>query len=107
MLEYSSHLLCMPYRVYAGTEAPEMAEQLHKAGYYHPDPKQDMWAFGLLLFFVFKGKGQLPHEHEKAIQEGTSLLFANKLYKTGKYTDWQKQVISQAASDCMNGCVTC
>lgn len=78
--------------VYDGTKAPAMAEQLHKAGFYHPDPKQDMWAFGLLLFFVFKGKGQLPPEHEKAIQDGTSVRFASKLYKTGKYTEWKQQV---------------
>jgi len=99
-------LQCMPYRVYDGTEAPEMAEQQHKAGFYYPQPQQDMWAFGLLLFFVFKGKGQLPLEHEKAIQEGTSLLFAKKLYKSGKYTEWKEQVMSEAASDCMNDCVT-
>ena len=97
----------MRYRVYDGTEAPEMAKQLHKAGYYYPDPKQDMWAFGLLLFFVFKGKGQLPPEHEKAIQDGTSLLFATKLYKSGKYTDWQEQVMSEAACDSMNAFVNC
>ncbi len=84
-----------------------MAQQLRKAEYYHPDPKQDMWAFGLLLFFVFNSKGQLPPEHEKAIQDGTSLLFASKLYKTGKYTEWREQVISEAASGCMNDCVTC
>ena len=83
-----------------------MAEQQHKAGFYYPQPQQDMWAFGLLLFFVFKGKGQLPLEHEKAIQEGTSLLFAKKLYKSGKYTEWKEQVMSEAASDCMNDCVT-
>ncbi len=94
----------MLYRVYDGTKAPAMAEQLHKAGFYHPDPKQDMWAFGLLLFFVFKGKGQLPPEHEKAIQDGTSVRFASKLYKTGKYTEWKQQVVSEAATDCKNDC---
>jgi len=83
-----------------------MAKQQHQSGFYYPQPQQDVWAFGLLMFFVFKGKGQLPPEHEKAIQEGTSLLFAAKLYKTGKYTDWQKQVMSEAASDRMNDCVT-
>ena len=97
----------MPYRVYDGTEAPEMAQQLRQAGYYYPNPKQDMWGVGLLLFSVFKGKGQLPHEHERAIQEGTSLLFATKLYKSGKYTDWQEQVISEAACDSMNAFVNC
>ncbi len=83
----------MPYRVYAGIEAPEMAEQLHKAGYYHPDRKHDIWAFDLLLFFIFKGKGQLPREHQKAIQEGTTLLFAIKLCKQKKHTEWLSQVI--------------
>ena len=97
----------MPYRVYEGIEAPEMARQLRQAGYYYPNPKQDMWGVGLLLFSVFKGKGQLPHEHEKAIQEGTSLLFASKLCSQHKHTDWQEQVISAAASDFMNECVTC
>ena len=84
-----------------------MARQLRQAGYYYPNPKQDMWGVGLLLFSVFKGKGQLPHEHEKAIQEGTSLLFASKLCSQHKHTDWQEQVISVAASDCMSDCVTC
>ena len=97
----------MPYRVYDGTEAPEMAQQLRQAGYYYPNPKQDMWGVGLLLFSVFKGKGQLPHEHQKAIREGTSLLFASKLCSQRKYTDWQEQVVSAAASDCMNDCVSC
>ncbi len=83
----------MPYRVYAGIEAPEMAEQLHRAGYYHPDPKHDMWAFGLLLFFIFKGEGQLPHEHAKAMREGTTLRFAIKLCKQKKHTEWLSQVI--------------
>ena len=84
-----------------------MAEHLYKAGFYHPDPKQDMWAFGLLLFFVLKGKGQLPPAHEKAIQEGTSLLFAKKLCKKSKHTEWLNQVSSGAASKCMNDSVTC
>jgi hypothetical protein len=97
----------MPYRVYGGIEAPEMAQQLHKAGYYYPDPKQDMWGFGLLLFSVFKGMGQLPREHAKAIRDGTTLLSAAKLCSQSKYTDWQDQVTSEATSDSMNDCVTC
>ncbi|KAL0035161.1 hypothetical protein WJX79_004082 [Trebouxia sp. C0005] len=28
--------------VHAGTEAPEMAQQLHRAEYYYPHPKQDI-----------------------------------------------------------------
>ena len=83
-----------------------MAQQQHKAGYYYPHPKQDMWGFGLLMFSVFKGKGQLPHEHEKAMQDGTTLLFASKLCSKTKYTDWLSQVISAATSDSMNECVT-
>ena len=97
----------MPYRVYAGTEAPEMAQQLRQAGYYYPNPKQDMWGVGLLLFSVFKGKGQLPHEHQKAIQEGNTLLFASKLCSQRKYTEWKEQVILETASTSMNDCVTC
>ena len=97
----------MPYRVHAGTEAPEMAQQLHRAEYYYPHPKQDMWAFGLLLFSVFKGKGQLPCEHEKAMWDGKTLLFAAKLCSKKKYTEWIDQVIQEAASDSMNDCVTC
>ena len=97
----------MPYRVYAGIEASEMAQQLHKAGYYYPDAKQDMWVFGLLMFCVFRGKDQLPHEHQKAIREGNTLLFASKLCSQRKYTEWKEQVISETASKSMNDCVTC
>ena len=56
----------MPYRVYEGIEAPEMADEQRSAEYYYPKPKHDMWSFGLLLFFVFMC--QLPHEHQIAIQ---------------------------------------
>ena len=66
------HLQCMPYRVCDGIEAPEMAQQQHNAGYYYPDPKQDMWSFGLLLFSFFKRMGQLPHEHQIAIRDGAT-----------------------------------
>ncbi|KAL0035282.1 hypothetical protein WJX79_010165 [Trebouxia sp. C0005] len=78
--------------VYAGIEAPEMAQQLHKAGYYYPHPKQDMWGFGLLLFSLFNSKGQLPHEHQKAMQEGTTLLFGNKLCGKSKYAGWKDEI---------------
>ncbi|DBA88175.1 TPA: hypothetical protein ACH3X2_005165 [Trebouxia sp. C0005] len=78
--------------VHAGIEAPEMAQQLHRAEYYYPHPKQDMWAFGLLLFSVFKGKGQLPCEHEKAMWNGKTLLFASKLCSKSKYTLWKDQM---------------
>ncbi|DBA97451.1 TPA: hypothetical protein ACH3X1_015169 [Trebouxia sp. C0004] len=61
-------------RVFDGTEAPEMAQQQHQAGHHYPHPKQDMWGFGLLLFDVFKHMDQLPHDHQIAIRDGTTLL---------------------------------
>ncbi|KAL0035919.1 hypothetical protein WJX77_007943 [Trebouxia sp. C0004] len=60
--------------VFDGTEAPEMAQQQHQAGHHYPHPKQDMWGFGLLLFDVFKHMDQLPHDHQIAIRDGTTLL---------------------------------
>jgi len=92
----------MPYRVYEGIEAPEMADEQRNAEYYYPKPKHDMWSFGLLLFFVFKGMGQLPHEHQIAIQEGSTLLFASKLCVQRKYTTWRHKVTSVARPDSMN-----
>lgn len=37
------------------SEAPEMAEELERLGYYHPTPAHDMWAFGLLLLELVGG----------------------------------------------------
>ena len=99
------HLQCMPYRVCDGIEAAEMALQQHKAGYYYPDPKQDMWSFGLLLFTFFKRMGQLPHEHQIAIRDGTTLLFASTLCGQARYTEWQHKVTSEATPDSMNDLV--
>jgi len=95
----------MPYRVYDGTEAPEMAQQQHKAGFYYPNPKQDMWGFGLLMFCVFKRMGQLPREHQSAIRDGTTLLFASKLCGQARYTEWHQKVTSQAIPHSMNECL--
>ncbi|KAA6425585.1 MAG: hypothetical protein FRX49_04482 [Trebouxia sp. A1-2] len=75
-----------------GIEAPEMAQQQRNAGYYYPNPKQDMWSFGLLLFSVFKGMGRLPHEHQLALKDGTTLLFASKLCGQARYTEWRHKV---------------
>ena len=83
-----------------------MAQQQHKAGYYYPNPKQDMWGFGLLLFFVFNGMSQLPHEHQLALQNGTTLLFASKLCGQARYTEWRHKVTSVARPDSMNECLT-
>ena len=96
----------MPYRVCEGLEAPEMAQQQRNAGFYYPNPKQDMWGFGLLLFFVFKGMGQLPHEHQIALQDESTLLFASKLCGQGRYTEWRHKVTSVARPDSMNECLT-
>ncbi len=96
----ASHLQCMPYRVYEGIEAPEMAHEQYNAEYYYPKPKHDMWSFGLLLFFVFMC--QLPHEHQIAIQEGSTLLFASKLCVQRKYTTWRHKVTPVARPDSMN-----
>ena len=101
----ASHLQCMPYRVYEGIEAPEMAKEQLSAGYYYPNPMHDIWSFGLLLFFVLKGMGQLPHEHQTALQNGTTLLFANKLCDQGKYKTWRHKVTSVARPDGMNACL--
>jgi len=102
----ASHLQCMPYRVYDGIEAPEMANEQLSAGYYYPNPKHDIWSFGLLLFFVLKGIGHLPHEHQTALQNGNTLLFANKLCDQGKYTTWWHKVNSVARPDSMNVCLS-
>ena len=91
----------MPYRVYEGIEAPEMAKEQLSAGYYYPNPKRNMWGFGLLLFF--NGMGPLPHEHQIAIQDGITLLFASKLCDQGRvYTTWRHKVISVARPESMN-----
>ena len=79
----------MPYRVYDGTEAPEMVQQQHKAGLYYPQPQQDMWAFGLLMFCVFKGMGQLPREHQIAIRDGSNLCVQ------ARFTEWHQKVASE------------
>ena len=93
----------MPYRVYEGIEAPEMAQEQRSAGYYYRNPKHDMWGFGLLLLFVFKGMGQLPHEHQIALQDGSTLLFASRLCDQGRvYTTWRHKVTSVARPDSMN-----
>ena len=46
-------------------EAPEMADQLHRDGYYHPMPSHDMWAFGLLLLDMVGGTRS--QEHRQAV----------------------------------------
>ncbi|KAL0054873.1 hypothetical protein WJX82_003597 [Trebouxia sp. C0006] len=92
--------------VYEGIEAPEMANEQLSAGYYYPNPKHDIWSFGLLLFFVLKGIGHLPHEHQTALQNGNTLLFANKLCDQGKYTTWRHKVNSVARPDSMNVCLS-
>ena len=96
----------MHYRVCEGTEAPEMAQQQRNAGYYYPKPKHDIWSFGLLLFFVFQGMGLLPHEHQVALQNGTTLLFASKLCSQARYTEWHHKVISVTTPDSVNECLT-
>ena len=77
-----------------------MADEQRNAECYYPKPKHDMWSFGLLLFFVFMC--QLPHEHQIAIQEGSTLLFASKLCVQRKYTTWRHKVTSVARPDSMN-----
>ena len=100
----ASHLQCMHYRVCEGIEAPEMAQQQRNAGFYYPHPKHDMWGFGLLLFYLLKGR--LPQEHQIALRDGTTLLFASKLCVQGRYTEWRHKVTSVTTPDSMNECLT-
>ena len=65
--ETKPEALC--YRLPIGTEAPELAEELHVSSSYTPDPGHDMYAFGLLLHGLLHG--YRPSEHKEAVTAAT------------------------------------
>lgn len=82
------------HRCCNGIEAPELADQLCKQGWYSPLPSHDMWSFGLLLLLLLAV--QRPEAHLNALRGGSpaTLSYARSLLRRAPHKAYASQVMT-------------